>query len=139
MLNEKAGEWSPPAGAGAAAAAGAVTGPARRWLFFWNLTEELDGNPRVGVWRGLDGGRDGKLPPPLPVRAPTRPRRDPAGFSAWRLQLSRGRWARAEEEAGAQETVYTIVLIVSRDSRPPGRVVCDPMSTRPRNTRLPKP
>jgi hypothetical protein len=53
MLNEKAEEWSPPAGAGAAAAAGAVTGPARRWLLFWNLTEELDGNPRVGVWRGL--------------------------------------------------------------------------------------
>jgi hypothetical protein len=113
MLNEKAREWSPPAGG---AAAGAVTGPARRWLFFWNLTEELDGNPMVRVWRGLGGGRDGKLPPSLPARAPAQPPRDPAGFSAWRCSFRGGGWACAQRaDAGAQETVYTITLIVSRD------------------------
>jgi hypothetical protein len=70
MLNEKAREWSPPAGGGAAT--GAVTGDASSLAIFWNLTKELDGNPMVGVCRGLSGGRDGKLPPSLPALVPAR-------------------------------------------------------------------
>jgi hypothetical protein len=65
----------------------------------------------------LGGGRDGKLPPSAAACACARSAASRfGGFLAWRLQLLREKMGvRAEGEAGAQDTVYTITLIVSRD------------------------